>query len=143
MMGITIYTQIGTTGTTVTAAYTNQAGAGGQVAPLVVIGGTGFREANRMILLPLASGDTGVRAVATIALTATTGTAGDIGVTLFKPLYVITVDESSGVISAAGFITGKTCGGIAVIPDDACIFAIAISQGANAMGAGAVLLEEN
>ncbi len=63
MLGLTVYTQIGATGTTITASYTNQAGTAGQTTPAVVFGGTGFREAGRMILLPLASGDTGVRAV--------------------------------------------------------------------------------
>jgi hypothetical protein len=143
MLGLTIYTQIGTTATTVRATYTNQAGTDSRVTPLVAIGGTGFREANRMLLLPLQEGDTGVRSVQSVTVTATTGTAGVFGVTLFKPLYAIMSDEVSGVVSAAGFITGKTGGGIPAIENNACLFPICISTSTNSQGAGALLMEIN
>lgn len=141
MIGLSIYTLIGTTATTVTCSYTNQAGTAGRTAPTVAMGGTGFREANRMILLPLQSGDTGVRAVASVSLTATTGTAGAFGVTLFKPLFTICVPDS--VLSAGGYITGSTFGGIPTIVDNACLFAISISQSTNAQGSGCILVSEN
>ena len=96
-----------------------------------------------MILLPLQSGDTGVRAVASVSLTATTGTAGAFGVTLFKPLFVICVLDMSGVLSAGGYITGSTFGGIPTIVDNACLFAISISQSTNARGSGCILVAEN
>jgi hypothetical protein len=143
MIGLTIYGAIGGTATTVTARYTNQAGVGNQQTPLVAMGGTGFNAANRMILLPLQEGDTGVRSVEGVQLTAPTGGIGNFGVTLFKPLYVICSDESSGVVSAAGFITGRTCGGVPVVPNNACLFPIVISTSTNAFGAGALLLDEN
>lgn len=143
MAALTIYTQIGTNATTVSMTYTNQAGTADRVGPLLQFGGTGHREANRMILLPLNNGDTGVRSVQSIQRATTTGIAGNYGVTLFKPLYIICSDESSGVVSAAGFITGRTGGGIPAIPDDACLCLISISAGTNAMGAGALLTEEN
>jgi hypothetical protein len=143
MIGLTIYTAIGNTATTVSATYTNQGGTGSRVTPLVQIGATGFNATNRMIVLPLQSGDSGVRDVANVTLTATTGTAGNFGVTLFKPLYAICVDASSGVLSAAGFITGNTCGGIAKIEDDACLFPVVMSQSTQPIGSGALVLEEN
>ncbi len=92
---VEIYTLIGTTATTITASYTNQNGTSGQVTPAVAIGGTGLREATRWIQLPLAAGDTGVQAVASVTLAATTGTAGAFGVTIAKPIYL-------GSISTAG-----------------------------------------
>ena len=83
---VEIYTQIGTTGTTIQATYTNDLGVGGQLSQLVTIGGTGFREAQRLLQLPLASGDTGVSSVQSVKLTGTTGTAGAFGVTLVHQL---------------------------------------------------------
>lgn len=84
-----IYTQIGATGTTVTASYTNQAGTASRTTQATSFGATGFREAQRMIQLPLQSGDTGVRSVESVTLAATTGTAGDFGVVIARPLLVI------------------------------------------------------
>ena len=143
MIGLTIYTALGNTATTVSAEYTNQAGTGSKNTPLVQIGGTGFNALHRMIVLPLESGDTGVRAVSIVTLSGTTGSVGNFGVTLFKPLYAICVDGSSGVLSASGFITGNTGGGIATVENGACLFAIAISQSTNATGSGAILFAEN
>lgn len=143
MIGLTIYTQIGTTATTVTASYTNQAGTSGRTTPLVAIGATGFREAGRLILLPLQAGDTGVRAVASVTLAATTGTAGAFGVTLFTPLYVICVPDGSGVLPTGGFLSGSTFGGIPAVVDDSCLSLLYCGQSTNAAGAGALLFSEN
>ena len=73
---IEVYTQIGATSTTITASYTDQDGNSGSTTTATAIGNTGLREAQRIIPLPLASGDSGVRAVASVTLAATTGTAG-------------------------------------------------------------------
>lgn len=86
MLGLEIYTAIGATGTTVTASYTNQGGTSGQTCPLTTWGGANNQTASRIATLPLAAGDTGVKAVASVTNTATTGTAGAFGVTLFYPL---------------------------------------------------------
>lgn len=141
MIGITIYTVIGTTGTTITASYTNQAGAAAQTTPLVVFGGTGFREAGRMIMLPLAAGDTGVQSVQSITVAASTGTAGNFGVTLFKPLYTIISPDISGSMSG-DFVSGYSFGGIPTVLDNACLFAMCISASVNAQGAGTLSIAE-
>jgi len=143
MIGLTIYTQIGTTATTVSATYTNSGGTGSRVTPLVVFGGTAFREARRMVLLPLQAGDTGVQSVQSVTVTATTGTAGAFGVTLFKPLYVICVPDGSGVLPAGGYLSGSTFGGIPAVVDNACISLLYCGMSTNAQGAGAVLFSEN
>lgn len=96
MIALTIYTQIGTTATTVTVSYTNQAGTSGRTTKAVVFGGTGYREAGRTLLLPLQDGDTGVRAVASVTVVATTGTAGAFGVTLIKPIAAYVLDRPGG-----------------------------------------------
>lgn len=82
---VEINTQIGTTATTATCAYTNQAGAGA-TTPAFAIGATNRREAQRILRVPLALGDYGVRDVSNIGLLATTGTAGAFSVVLARPL---------------------------------------------------------
>lgn len=118
MIGLDIYTDIGSTGTTVTASYTNQAGTASRTTTAVVWGGTGFRTSMRRVLLPLQSGDTGVRAVASVTAAGTTGTVGNFGVTLFKPLLFIPVDS----VSQMKFdLFNQMLGGIPDIPSDACL----------------------
>lgn len=115
---IEIDTIIGTTGTTVTMSYTNQAGTSGRTSPAVVIGGTGFREVSRVIMLPLQAGDTGIQSVQSVTLAATTGTAGAFSVVIAKPLAYL----GFGLAGSPGwrdFTTGLP--GIPKIETDACI----------------------
>lgn len=100
-----IYTQIGASSTTITASYTDQDGNAGQTTAAVAIGNTGLREAQRMIPLSLAAGDYGVRAVASCTLAATTGTAGNFGITVLRPLAVIGV-SLTGIVSVRTFLDG-------------------------------------
>ena len=81
-----IYTLVGTTGTTITASYSNTTPTSGRTTAAVTFGGTGRREVSRVILLPLQVGDTGVTAVATADLGVSTGTAGNFGITVGHPL---------------------------------------------------------
>lgn len=97
---IEIYTQIGASGTTITASYTNQAGTAGQVTKSTAIGNTGLREAQRGIPLALQDGDTGVQSIQSVTLNATTGTAGNFGVTMVRPLAM-----SATGIAGSGFIS--------------------------------------
>lgn len=120
MLGLSIYTQIGTTGTTITASYTNEAGTAGRTTAAVVWGGTGFREAQRMVLLPLQSGDLGVRAVANVNAVASTVTAGAFGVTLFKPLVAFPLWSPDEPVDP--IVGGAMFGGFPEILDDACLF---------------------
>lgn len=143
MLGITIYSAVGATATTITASYTNQAGTSGQTTPLVVFGGTGFNAANRMVLLPLAAGDTGVRAVASVTITASTTTAGAFGATLFKPLFVANIDSSDQWTSSqANFVSGRTGCGIPEIMDDACLFAIYMGNTTSVRVQGELIVAE-
>lgn len=112
-----VYTAIGATATTLTMTYTNQSGTGSRTST-VNIGGTGFNTQGRAMIIPLANGDTGVQAVEKVKLTATTGTAGNYGITIGRPLAYI----SCGVAGVAGwrdFTTGLPA--LPKIDNDACI----------------------
>lgn len=117
MAGIEIYTQIGTTATTITCAYTDQSGNGSTSQPSV-IGGTGNREVGRFIPINLEAGDTGVRAITSSTLLATTGTAGAFGYVLYKPLMIIPTIPGTNVIVDAILGGG---GNIPEISDNACL----------------------
>ncbi len=86
---VTVYTLIGTTVTTVTANYTNENGTSGRTSEPQQTGGTGYREQGRAILLPLAAGDRGIRSVESVTLLGTTGTAGDFGVSIIRPIAIV------------------------------------------------------
>ncbi len=112
-----IYTLIGTTATTITANYTNQAG-NPAVSTATAFGGTNFREATRAILLPLASGDSGVRGVTDVDLVVSTGTAGDFGVTVGHPIAYLGIG-AAGAPGWRDFVTGLP--GIPVLSPSACL----------------------
>jgi hypothetical protein len=112
-----IYTIIGTTGTTLTMTYTNQAGTGSRTST-INIGATGFREVTRMQRIPLAAGDSGIQAIEQIQLTATTGTAGNFGITIAQPLAWIPVG-AAGTMGWRDYTTGLP--GIPVINPNACL----------------------
>jgi hypothetical protein len=114
---VEIYTQIGVTGTTAVINYTdpdNNAAA----TPAFTIGGTGYREAQTVLRVPLAAGDGGVRAVTDIDLLATTGTAGDLGVTVIRPLMTFGIGAAGCSDFVNLFLTGK---GPIEIQDGACL----------------------
>lgn len=103
-----IYTLIGTTATTSRlSSYTDSDGNTAQVGGLVTIGGTGVREAQREFRYSLANGHKGLRAVATVTNTATTGTLGAFGITLKKqiawlPISAIGVGEQFNALLRNG-----------------------------------------
>jgi hypothetical protein len=80
-----------------------------------------------MILCPLQNDDTGVQSVEGVTVLATTGTAGNFGVTLFKPLLPLTC-----VVQDAGFTQDGLLNGAGIIPalvDDACLWFCAMCGG--------------
>jgi hypothetical protein len=83
---IEIYTAVGGTSRTITCSYTNQDGTSGRTSPAVAIGGTGLSEVARIIQVPFQAGDTGVQSVESVTLSATTGAAGNFGVTIGRPI---------------------------------------------------------
>jgi hypothetical protein len=140
-IGIVIYTIVGTTATTISVRYTNQAGTPNRTSTVTSFGGTGFREAARLIQIPLAAGDTGVRSVEGVTLTATTGTLGDFGVCLFKPLMTFSLDSTTGTMPIDAVSSGGMIGSMAEFDDDACLTFVAFTPLSQAIN-GALLLAE-
>jgi hypothetical protein len=123
-----IYTIIGTTATTLTMTYTNQAGTGSKTST-INIGATGFREVTRMQRIPLAAGDSGIQSIQSVQLTATTGTLGNFGITIAQPLAWIPVG-AGGTMGWRDYTTGLP--GIPVINPDACLSLMFMSTGTTA-----------
>lgn len=118
MIFVEIYTAVGTTARTITASYTNQANTAGRTTASTVFGGTAGtvgNDANLMIPLPLQAGDTGVKSVESVTINLSTGTAGNFGVTIARPIFWAT----SGGMNTRDFTTGP--GGMFLIEADACI----------------------
>ncbi|MDQ1446808.1 MAG: hypothetical protein QOI20_3272 [Acidimicrobiaceae bacterium] len=88
---VEIYTAVGATATTLTISYTNQAGTAGRTSQPIDFGATNNNAAGRMFFVSLQQGDTGVRSVQSVTLAGTTGTAGNFGVTLLRPLLCLPV----------------------------------------------------
>lgn len=118
------YTAVGTTATTASVTYTNQDGTGSRVSPLFPFGTTTYGgAADRFLDIPLALGDYGVRSVESVTVTATSGTAGNFGVVLYRQLLALplmgpytgdVVDyDMEAIIGLAGMLP--------MIPDDACL----------------------
>jgi hypothetical protein len=112
-----IYTAVGTTGTTLTMTYTNQDGVTGKTST-INFGGTGFREATRFQRIPLAAGDSGLRAIEKIRLTTSTGTAGSFAIGIAQPISWIPVG-APGVMGWRDFTTGLP--GVPAIDPNACL----------------------
>lgn len=116
MIALEIYTIIGATSRTIVANYTDQGGSA-SVTPSIVIGNTGFREAERMLWFPLAAGDYGVQSVTNVDIDTTTGTAGNFGVTVVHPIAFAEV-TAPGLGPWRSFIDGH---GTPEILPDACL----------------------
>lgn len=85
-----VYTAVGTTATTISCSYTNQAGTAGRTSQLTDFGTTTHGgAADRFIPISLASGDYGIRSVESVTVTASTTTAGNFGVTLYRPILAL------------------------------------------------------
>lgn len=81
------YAQLGATATTISATYTNSAGTGSRTSGSTTIAGTGRRNVSTAGVIPLASGDLGVKSVESITLAA--ANSGTFGISICAPLAVI------------------------------------------------------
>jgi len=93
-----IYSAVGGSTSTITGAYTNQDGNAATIPTnsSTLIGGSINQEEATLVMLPLASGDTGVQGVTSVTLTNTTGTAGNWGITVAHPIAMIPCQPYSG-----------------------------------------------
>ena len=108
------YTATGSTASNITCSYTNSAGVSGRSTVSTAIPTS--MPANRMIKLPLAGGDTGVQSVQSITLSASTGTAGNFGITLMRPLAQI-----SNPVANLSFTKDFAGLGLPIVNDHAAI----------------------
>jgi hypothetical protein len=108
------YTATGSTGTTLTVTYTNQAGTTGRTTSVAF---PASPVAGQMLFVPLAAGDTGILSVQSAQLTATTGTAGDFGLTLVKPISMVGVSSANLANTLGAYDTG-----FVKIDNNACLY---------------------
>lgn len=116
------YTATGSTTASLTMRYTNAAGTSGKTTTAVTLGTSVI--ASQMFPLPLAAGDSGVRSVASVTLSASTGTAGSFGITLMRriaeiPLVIANVNTTQDVFAL----------GMPEIPSDACLAFAVLASG--------------
>lgn len=115
-----IYTLIGASASSITMSYTDETGTSGtanSTSPSVLFGATNYREQTRCIMLPLAAGDKGVKYVASVTH-ATTGTAGNYGITIGHPLAYVTIG-GPGLGGWRDFVSGQP--GMPEILTNACL----------------------
>ena len=118
MAFLEVYALIGTTSTTVTVSYTNQAGTAGRTSIDIGFGAnTPGRGAGTLFPISLMDGDTGVRSVESVTLAATTGTAGNFGVVLAKPIAMLKAPGPYENKRAMNFLH---CGNVWSLPNNAC-----------------------
>jgi hypothetical protein len=120
-----IYGILGTTATTVTVRYTNSAGTANRTSKAAVIGASFNREVGVLIPIMLADGDTGIRSVQGVTVLATTGTAGNFGVTLarLKSVHLFGPTHESTFVGDALLGTAGYCEPIDA--GDPCLFNVA------------------
>lgn len=112
-----IYTAVGATGVTLTMTYVNQDGTNGRTSTASF--GTSTNNAvGYARVIPLASGDSGIRSVTSVQLSATTGTAGNWGITIARPIAYIPI-PNTGAAGYRDFTVGLP--GLPKIDDDACL----------------------
>jgi hypothetical protein len=121
MAGIVIYTIIGTAQTTVTVSYTNSAGVSGRISTATTFGSGFFRESGVLLPIPLQGADKGFRSIESVTVAGTTGTAGNFGVCMFKPLAMISLESATGAMPLDSVSTGCIINSLCEIHPDACL----------------------
>lgn len=125
------YSAVGTnSGVTATASYTNQAGTAARTSLAIAANrAAGWGMTGNMHPIPLQVGDSGFKSVESVTLSATTGTAGNFGVTLYKPL-------ASWPLNAPVLTSGiDLAGNIPEITASACLFWVIMQYNAQQNGA--------
>ena len=91
-IALVCWTATGTTAANVTVKYTNQAGTANRTTPSIAfftgIGSYGLTAptADQIQFVPFQQDDTGVRSIESVTLSASTGTAGNFGVMIYRPI---------------------------------------------------------
>lgn len=112
-----VYTAPGATGATWTALYTNQAGTSGRSA--IYAHPANAESVGQMVPFTLQAGDTGVQSVQSLQCSVSSGTAGDIGLTLVRRLGENGIFTQAMPLDALGV-------GMPRVLDDACLAAMVL-----------------
>lgn len=123
-----VYTAIGSsTGYVATATYTNPANTGSRSATFDPATYSAVNTVGAMFPFKLQAGDTGVKSVQSVQLSASTGAAGDWGLTILRPVALLTLDTANSGRELDCFRTA-----LAEIHDDACLALQIIPSGTTA-----------
>ena len=109
-----VYAPTGATASNVTISYTNSAGVAGRKTPAVAMQVTPV--VGQMLPIPLQEGDTGIKSVQSVTLSASTATAGNFGITLVKRIAEIPI-----TVAGAGVVLDPFALGFPQIENDACL----------------------
>ncbi len=123
-----VYGAPGTTAATWTVTYVNSEGAGGRTTTFAHPANA--EAAGMMVPLPLAAGDAGVRQATGFQCSASSGTAGNVGITLLRRIAEVPVPAANVVTLLDGVSLG-----LPRIYDDSCL-AMAVLASTTSMGAG-------
>lgn len=107
------YTATGGTASNFTVSYTNDAGTPGQTSPSTTLIATPV--AGQMQPIPL-NGKDGVRSVESVTLSASTGTAGNFGITLLRRLVTIPMP-----LANTSTVMDAFAAGLQQVQDSACL----------------------
>lgn len=110
------YVTTGSTARTVTVTYTNSAGVSGRVTTVNIPIST---RITTTIRVPLLAGDRGVRSVQTVKLSASTGTAGNFGITINKRIATV-----ENIVANAMAGSGPIGLNLPPVPNDNCLYII-------------------
>jgi hypothetical protein len=114
-----IYGAVGGTATAATVSYTNQAGTTGRTGTAVIAASA---SAGNLFPIVLQSGDTGVQSVQSVTLSASTGTAGNFGITLMANLASVGIPGPGLACPPLNYAAL----GLPVIQPNACLAAMVI-----------------
>lgn len=127
MIMLTIHGQIGTNGRQAWVKYTDTDNNAAQSSKTITIGGTGLRDAERALLIPLIDSDIGVKVIEEFKIdSAGTGTTGNIGLSIIKPIGIISC-PTTGVTLVEDWTTGLPI--IPEIPANACLCGLFLCNG--------------
>ncbi len=116
------YTDTGSTAVTATVSYTGAAGVSGQAVAISV---PATQRAGRMLQIIADNGEA-IRSIESVTLSASTGTAGDFGVTAAR-----LVVETPSALANTTFVHDWAALGLPIVAADACIAIMYLNPGAS------------
>lgn len=110
--------------------YTNQAGVAGRITPPIRLTNS---PTMGLMLFPLADGDSGIRSIQSFFVTDPGATAGNITLSLFKPLC-ITPSMISEQATRGAYRNYMESASAVVVPVDACVQGLSFANGGSGTG---------